>query len=370
MVSQDELRQELAGLRRELAEQRREIQRLKEGHAQVERDGKEEDVTVDRRQFLKKAGALSVAGIGASLFAKNASAFQIYSSNPLTYRDLNDNMLFEIQTDGTFDLQGNKISNVDSISGDVTGNQEITDIAGNNLSIEDGVLTAAGGNGDTSDIEGVVSKRRNVGALVGGTYHANTFTDGGYGVVFEAADIRIASVVVDADLSGVSDPTLTIELRQFQNGADDPPIVDSRNVSLSGGPERVTLDFDVPPSGATDADPNDEYVLQRGPANNDEIPLRRRFEDEGDWSEADYAEQTFTSPQIDFLRGSLNSPSASGSEPVGSWYYFFDWLVGPEEDRVTSPWSTDVDELYVRDHDPTEETDVSPRALWIDTSDA
>jgi hypothetical protein len=36
---------------------------------------------------------------------------------------------------------------------------------------------------------------------------------------------------------------------------------------------------------------------------------------------------------------------------------------------VLSPWSTDVDEIYMRPRDPEEEfDDVSPRALWIDTS--
>lgn len=225
---------------------------------------------------------------------------------------------------------------------------------------------------DVASVDGggsLPTSRTNVGALTKGTYHANAYSDGGYGVVFEASDLYIDSVVVDSDISSVSDSALTIELRQYQSGADDPTIVDSTTVTLSGGPERVPLGFTVPASGASSADSNDTYVLQRGPAHTDEIPLRRRYDDEGDWSLADYADETYIDPPINFTKGTLNAASASGSEPTGSWYYFFDWLVGPSEEGVQSPWSTDVDEIYMRPRDPTEEfDDVSPRALWIDTS--
>lgn len=211
--------------------------------------------------------------------------------------------------------------------------------------------------------------RTNVGALTQGTHHANAYEDGGYGVAFSASDLYIDSVVVDSDLDDISKPELTIELRQFQDGAGDPTIVDSTTVTLSGGPERVEVGFTVPESGSSGADPNDEYVIQRGPDNGEEIPLRRRFEGDGDWSVADYADHTYADPDIDFLQGTVNSPSASGSEPVGSWYYFFDWLVGPEKEGVMIPKSTDIDELYMRPRDPAEEfDDISPRALWIDTS--
>lgn len=217
------------------------------------------------------------------------------------------------------------------------------------------------------ETENIASVRANVGALPKGTYHSNAYSGGGYGVVFQASDLYIDSVTVDSDLSDVSNSDLTIELRQFESGADDPTIVDSTTVTLSGGPERVELGFSVPPSGSGDS--NDEYVLQRGPANTDVIPLRRRFENDGDWSTADFSEETYSEPAINFLQGTLNAASATGSEPVGSWYYFFDWLVGPQKPRVMSPWSTDVRELYMRPRDPNEEIDdVGPRALWIDTS--
>lgn len=212
------------------------------------------------------------------------------------------------------------------------------------------------------------SGRTNVGAMTQGAYHANAYDDGGYGVVFEASDLYIDSVVVDSDLSDISTDELTIELRQFEDGADDPTIVDSTTVTLSGGPERVEVGFTVPESGSSAADSNDEYVIQRGPDNGEEIPLRRRFDGEGDWSVADFEDHTYSDPDIDFIQGTLNATSASGSEPVGSWYYFFDWLVGPEKEGVMIPKSTDIEELYMRPRDPEEEFDVSPRALWIDTS--
>jgi len=231
-----------------------------------------------------------------------------------------------------------------------------------------GTISGDGESGSIAAADGIESARTNVGALVGGTYHANAYSDGGFGVAFQASDLYIDSVVVDADLSDVSTADLTIELRKYQDGATDPEIIESTTVTLSGGPQRVSLGFTVPESGSSDADSDDLYVLQRGAANGDTIPLRRRFERDGDWSEADYADESYDSPEIDFAKGVINANS-SASQPVGSWYYFFDWLVGPERRRVSSPRSTDVDEIYMRARDPQEEfDDVSPRALWIDTS--
>jgi len=231
-----------------------------------------------------------------------------------------------------------------------------------------GTISADGESGSAAGTGGIESARTNVGAMVGGTYHANAYSDGGFGVAFEASGLYIDSVVVDADISDVSDPTLTIELRKYDDGATNPEIVDSTTATVTGGPQRVSLGFTVPESGSSDADSDDLYVLQRGAAATEAIPLRRRFERDGDWSQAAFADYTYTDPAIDFRKGVINATS-SASQPVGSWYYFFDWLVGPEQQRVMSPRSTDVDEIYMRDRDPQEELDdVSPRALWIDTS--
>lgn len=221
--------------------------------------------------------------------------------------------------------------------------------------------------GSAGSVTGIDTVRTNVGALVGGTYHDSAYSNGGYGVVFSASDLYIDSVVVDADLSSVSNSDLTIELRQFQGGADNPTVVASKTVSLSGGPERVELGFTVPESGSSAADPNDEYVLQRG---SEPIPLRRRFAKENDWSTEDYTDEVYTEPDITFVQGTVNTPKATWTEPVDSWYYFFDWLVGPKERTVTAPISTDIDEIYMRPRDPEEEFEnVSPRSLWIDTSE-
>ena len=239
-------------------------------------------------------------------------------------------------------------------------------------SIDDDVQRLYDSMDESNSSSGVVgtSARQNVGALVGGTRHDNAYDDGGYGVVFEAADLTIESVVVDSDLSAVENPDLTIELRQFADGASNPTVIDSTTVTLSGGPERVTVDFSVPAEGASNADANSQYVLQRGaPNGTTAIPLRRRFERDGDWSDASFDDYTYDDPAIDFQQGTINAASSTASEPTGSWYYFFDWLVGPETERVLRPWSTDVDEIYMRPRDPEEEfDDVSPRALWIDTS--
>ncbi|MCL9818284.1 hypothetical protein [Natronocalculus amylovorans] len=231
-----------------------------------------------------------------------------------------------------------------------------------------GTIDEVSGSVDSSSISGITSARTNVGAMVGGTYHDNTYTQGGYGVVFEAQDLHIGSVVVDSDLSNVSNDEIEVQLREWRDGSTDAPVVDSKIIRLSGGTERVELSFKVPASG--NGDPNDEYILQRGPytdAEETDIPLRRRLANEDDWSEEDYEQHDYPDIGINFLRGGFTAHSDDRGHD--HWYYFFDWLIGPEEDRVETPWSTDIDELYVRPIDPTEEfDDVSPRSLWIDTS--
>lgn len=215
-----------------------------------------------------------------------------------------------------------------------------------------------------STAKGIANTHDHVGPLHQGTYHTTSFPNGGLGVVFTASDLYIDSVVVDSDLSAVSERDLSIELREYNDGAAEPPVVDSTTVTLSGGPERIELGFTVPASG--NGDPNDEYVLSRGTVPNGEetIPLRRIHQD--DWGPSAYDEQTYA--DINFIGGT--NTAESGDWGAGHyWYYFFDWKVGPEEQRITAPWSTDVDEIYMRPRDPTEEfEDVSPRAIWFDTS--
>lgn len=215
-----------------------------------------------------------------------------------------------------------------------------------------------------NDVDEAVTTYNHVGPLHEGSYHTTASPDGGLGIVFTAADLYIDSVVVDSDLSNVSKTDLTIELREYNGGAADPPVVDSTTVTLSGGPERVDLGFQVPES--SDGDSDDEYVLSRGPVpdNEEAIPLRRIDQDE--WGQDAYATHTYD--DIDFLRGTHTGESDDwGAENY--WYYSFDWRVGDEGARLTAPWSTDIDEIYMRPRDPEEEFDnVSPRSIWFDTS--
>lgn len=215
-----------------------------------------------------------------------------------------------------------------------------------------------------STTDGIANMYDHVGPLHQGTYHSTSSPSGGPGIVFTASDLYIDSIVIDSDLSGVSKTDLVIELREYDSGAANPPIVDSTTVTLSGGPERIRLGFTVPASN--EGDPNNEYVISRGavPDGEETIPLRRIHED--DWGSSAYTEQTYA--EIDFLKGTNTGESGDwGAE--GYWYYMFDWRIGAKETRVTAPWSTDVDEIYMRPRDPTEEfDDVSPRAIWFDTS--
>lgn len=214
------------------------------------------------------------------------------------------------------------------------------------------------GDGTTGDsaTEGIAATRDHVGPLYQGDYHQIN----GSGFVFWAeSGLSIHSAVVDTDLSGVSTTTLSVELVEYNSGAANPPVVGSINVEVNGGPERIDLSSlpDIPSDG--------EYVLARTASPNGEIiPCRRIHEDS--WGMNNYNEHTY--PSIDFLKGTNISESGDfGSK--GYYYYFFDIEIGDATTRVTSPWSQDVDEIYMRPRDPEEEFgDVSPRALWFDTS--
>lgn len=224
-------------------------------------------------------------------------------------------------------------------------------------------ISAAEPSADLATADGIDFRGRNIGAMVDGTYDATAYADGGHGVAFSANDHTIQSVVVDSDLSGVTTPDLTVELRQYDGGVTDPTLVDSTTVTLTGGQERIPLGLYVPDSGG---DAESRYVLQRGPPTGDAIPLRSRFAANGDWSAAAYMDEIYHDMTWNFFTGVQNSTTAGYAE-TDDWFCFYDWLVGPEADRVTSPWSTDVDEIYMRPTDPLEEFDsVSPRSIWFE----
>ncbi len=224
----------------------------------------------------------------------------------------------------------------------------------------------ATGDGSSGDTTGIEYRRANVGPLLSGGDHGTAYSDGGYGMVFEAQDLHIESVVVEPDLENAETDELTIELRQFEGGATNPEILDSVTHTLSGGPQRLTLDFDVPSTGADNADDNDQYILQRG--EQDGLPLRRIHEDDG-WTPDRFDDHAYTDPDIDFITGWLNSANSGKDGERERWLFFFDWLVGPAENRVVSPRSTDVHRIFMRPDDPAEEfDDLTARDLWIDTS--
>ncbi len=223
------------------------------------------------------------------------------------------------------------------------------------------------GDGETTDAAGIESRRTNVGPMLDPStgFHDTAYTDGGYGIVFEAEDLHIESVVVEPDLPNGETAELDIELRRFEDGATDPGIIESATFTVEAGPQRLTLDFNVPAAGSNNADANGEYVLQRGAS---ELPLRRIHEDDG-WTADHFDDHTYTDPDIDFITGWLNSAESGKDGERDRWLFFYDWLVGPAEDRVVSPRSTDVHRIFMRPNDPAEEfDDITARDLWIDTS--
>lgn len=239
--------------------------------------------------------------------------------------------------------------------------------AGQNLSgsVGSGRLTLdadSGSGGASTDVEGIENQPTHVGPMYQGTYHdgdGSTDDDPRFGIYFWAqGGLTINSVVVDSDLSAVSKNQIEIQLTDYDGGTENPTVHDTTTVTLSGGPERVDVGFTIPSDG--------EYVLARdyGPDTSEVIPLRR-IEDV-DWGVSAYDEHTY--PQIDFLGGTHIGESGDWGAS-GHYYFFFDLEIGDAYDQVMSPWSTDVDEIYMRPFDPAEEYDnVSPRALWIDTS--
>lgn len=217
--------------------------------------------------------------------------------------------------------------------------------------------SGGGGGGNHTSVQGVANTYDHVGPLREGD---PTHDTAGSGIAFWAAGgLSIQSAVIDTDLSGVSTTTFPVELTHYESGAANPTVVDTLDVTVSGGPERIDLSSlaDIPSDG--------EYVLARTTSPNGEVIPARRISDTN-FGTSGYDTHTYT--DIDFLRGTnINESGDFGAE--GYYYYYFDLHIGDLETRVTSPWSTDVDEIYMRPRDPAEEFDnISPRAIWFDTS--
>ena len=213
----------------------------------------------------------------------------------------------------------------------------------------------------SSSVEGVEDRRDYVGPFHQGTYHENPAL---WGVHFAAQPgLRIESVVLDFDAANSLGDQVTIELWEATvdstpghpnsvapSGVTTPEY--SVTKTLTDGPQRVSLGFQTPTTPTTG-----EFFLGVEGA---DIHLRRISNWTG-WSD-------YTSPRIDLQFGGRFDNPTTGDYST-HYYRVFDMEIGDPYSQVTSPRSTDVDEIYMRPHDPVEEFgDVSPRALWFNTS--
>lgn len=218
---------------------------------------------------------------------------------------------------------------------------------------------ASGGGGvDAETVKGIENTPRHVGPMVQGASGSHT-TNGAGNMFWAEAGLSINSAVVDTDPSTVSTNVMTVVLAHYEGGVMNPTEVGRVDATVTGGTQRIDLSAlpDIPSSG--------EYVLARVTSPNGEVMPARRMEPT-EFGVSGYDQHTYDS--IDFRHGTNITESGDwGSEEY--YYYFFDISVGAPSVTVTSPWSTDVSEIYMRPRDPIEEFgDVDPRALWLDTS--
>lgn len=224
--------------------------------------------------------------------------------------------------------------------------------------------TASGGTSDATATEGVALERDHAGPLIHGTYHDNSAITGTeWGMAFNAADgLTIDSAVMDVNLGTALHDTISIKFYQVDSltttniSTPATPVATTTSQPMSGTPERVDLGFTVPTG-----DGYSTYCLavdHVADSNGSHLHVRRP----GAWNGwGDYSD-----PAFDLLQGGrLNNPTSSDYSNL--YLYFCDIAYGEPTERVSSPWSHDVDEIYMRPSDPTEEYDVGPRSLWIET---
>lgn len=207
--------------------------------------------------------------------------------------------------------------------------------------------------------EGIANVHDHVGAFHHGDLIHNPGTEL-WGVHFWAeAGLALDSVVLEFDEAASSEASATVELWEAEiddsDGKNDSVAptevsspVDSQTVSVTDGPSRHSLGFTIPSNG--------EYFL----GVTGDVALRRA-DDWNGWND-------YTRSDIDLMFGGrFNQPT--NSDYSSYYYYVFDIAIGAETTRVTSPWSHDVEEIYMRPRDPEEEfDDVSSRSIWFDTS--
>lgn len=240
--------------------------------------------------------------------------------------------------------------------GDLTEDTTTTSVQSEGDGTEEATTQAV-----STSVKGVENRRDHVGPVYQGTYHENP---GLWGVHFAAqAGLRIESTVLDFNAADSLGNEVTIELWESTvdstPGHPNPVAPDgvtspeySVTKTLTDGPQRVSLGFQTPTNPTTG-----EFFLGVEGA---DVHLRR-IENWGGWSD-------YTTPRIDLqFTGRFNNPTTG--DYSDNYYRVFDLEIGDPYNQVTSPWSTDVEEIYFRPNDPIEEFgSVSPRALWIDTS--
>lgn len=216
-----------------------------------------------------------------------------------------------------------------------------------------------------STTKGIANTHEHVGPPHQGGYHEQTYS---WGVAFEAApELPIISAVVDidADNAGSNQAEIALYESETTNAGDEnqaqpvvpggmtesEALIDSVTTTLMDGPQRVQLDFETPSNPATG-----EFFLGVEGAG---IPFRRITDWTG-WND-------YTFDHINLLYSGRWNNTTNGNFSK-NYYRVFDIEVGAEQTRIVSPWSTDVDEIYMRPRDPAEEFDVSPRSIWFDTS--
>lgn len=226
-----------------------------------------------------------------------------------------------------------------------------------------------GGGGDeeftaqevSTDVNGVEERRDHVGPFHSGPYHESPNR---WGVHFAAQpELRIESCVLDFNATDSLSDQATIELWEsaVDTSAGWPQAVTPSGVTsplysvtktLTGGPQRVSLGFQTPANPTTG-----EYFLAVQGA---DVHLRR-IPDWTGWD--DYSSATMN------LKFGGRFDNLTTSDYSSYYYRVFDIEIGEPRNKVVAPWSTDVDEIYMRSHPPEEEFgDVSPRALWFDST--
>lgn len=150
-----------------------------------------EDEQISRRGFLKKAG-LGIAGIGA-LAMSPASALDLRSENFRFFNESSGGLQFEMESDGTLDLQGNQIKNSPSV-GIQNPLTENLDLDGNNL-VNSGTSVLEFGSAGSYSLKDM--NGNNALSFYGDRITMSAGTLQLYGVTVEGRNYRVKTITSD-----------------------------------------------------------------------------------------------------------------------------------------------------------------------------